>query len=217
MKRIITIIVTLFITTFSLQAECVFESFAVGEDFAIGNMLEWTTSEEIDNEQFLIEKSTDGISYEQIGEVNAMGTSEDFSNYRFLDLDARKGLSFYRVKQVDYDGDYSYSKIVIVNKATENNIMITSINDKLKGERVELTVDVTKPLTLEYAIKDMKNDVIQKQTINAQQGLQNIVFDLSAYPNGMYKLSLISGEEEETINFRKTNAAENTKVPVASK
>ncbi len=199
------------------KSECTFTSFAVGEEFSIGNMLEWKTSEEIDNELFIIERSTDGVAYESIGEVEGSGSTNEEKTYRFLDLDARKGRAFYRVKQIDFDNEFSYSHTVIVDKTTNNNFMIATINNDLNSELVEMTIDAVEELDINYSIKDMKGDLLEENTMLASIGLNNVVFDLTAYPNGNYKLILESDDEVETITIKKTMSSEESKLPVANK
>lgn len=202
---------------FSLKAECTFNSFVVGQEFTIGNMLKWETLEEIDNKEFIIEKSADGSEFATIGTVEGAGSSDEENFYRFMDLDARKGVSYYRLKQVDFDGEYNYSAIVVVNKSTDNNFMVASINNPLNSEYVNLTVDFIEGMELTYSIKDVTGDVLETNTMAVAAGLQNVDFDLSSYPNGTYKLTLESGEEVETIAIRKTMSQEDSKLPVARK
>ncbi len=200
-----------------IKADCTFESFAVGEEFAIGNMLQWVTSTEVDNQHFVVERSIDGITYDVIGEVKGSGTSSDEQEYRFLDLDARKGRSFYRLKQVDFDEDFSYSKIVIVDKTTNNNFMISGMNNNQNNEMVELTIDAVEEMEITCSIKDMKGDLLEEHKSYAKMGLNNITFNLTSYPNGSYRLFLESGDESEMITIRKTISSEEIKLPVANK
>ena len=217
MRNIILIFVSSLFCLSALKAECTFQSFAVGEEFTIGNMLVWTTTDEVDNKLFVIEKSVTGEAFEAIGEVKGSGSSDEETTYRFMDLDARKGVSYYRIKQVDFDSDFNYSQIVVVNKESANDFVVSSINSPLDSDQVELTIDFVKPMELTYSIKDMKGDLLQEDMIMAEAGLQNISFDLSSYPNGSYRLFLESGEEIETITIRKTKSEEDSKVPVAIK
>jgi hypothetical protein len=47
--------------------------------------LSWTTAEEINNDYFVIERSTDGVDYEKIGVVEGSGTSSGLYQYSFTD------------------------------------------------------------------------------------------------------------------------------------
>jgi hypothetical protein len=217
MRKITLTFVTSLVIMFSLQAECTFHSFVVGQEFTIGNMLKWDTSEEIDNKEFVIEKSTDGSEFITIGNVEGAGSSDEENSYRFMDLDARKGASYYRLKQIDFDGEYNYSQTIIVNKSTDNDFMVASINNPLNSEHVNLTVDFIKDMELTYSIKDLVGDLLEENTMVVVAGLQDVDFDLSSYPNGVYKLTIESGEEVETITIRKTISQEDSKQPVARK
>jgi hypothetical protein len=104
-----------------------------------------------------------------------------------------------------------------VNKSTDNDFMVASINNPLNSEYINLTVDFIKDMELTYSIKDIKGDVLETNTMAVVAGLQDVDFDLSSYPNGTYKLTIESGEEVETIAIRKTMSQEDSKQPVARK
>ncbi|NMM47244.1 fibronectin type III domain-containing protein [Marinigracilibium pacificum] len=73
----------------------------------------WGTALEIDNDYFVIEKSTNGKNFSQIGIVEGNGNSNQLINYSFVDEDVRPK-NYYRIKQVDFNGDFDYSEIVSV-------------------------------------------------------------------------------------------------------
>ncbi len=74
-------------------------------------LLEWVTASEINNSHFEIQRSKDGINYNVIGEVSGAGTSYDLTNYDYIDFTPLQGINYYRLKQVDFDGNYSYSEV----------------------------------------------------------------------------------------------------------
>ncbi len=78
-------------------------------------LLEWSTSSEENNETFQIERSYDGRRWERIGSLFGAGTTSTMHYYSFVDEEPLDGISYYRLKQVDFDGDYSYSSIKTVN------------------------------------------------------------------------------------------------------
>ncbi|HLC82360.1 MAG TPA: T9SS type A sorting domain-containing protein [Bacteroidia bacterium] len=77
--------------------------------------LKWTTATETNNDYFSVERSLDGINFEQIGVVDGAGNSTTIINYTFSDPNPYHGDSYYRLKQTDFDGDQSFSSIVNVN------------------------------------------------------------------------------------------------------
>ncbi|MFD2918925.1 T9SS type A sorting domain-containing protein [Terrimonas rubra] len=76
--------------------------------------LKWKTFSEQNNTGFGIERSADGISWTQIGFVPTaapQGNSQVSLQYAFTDNNILNGTSYYRLKQIDIDGQYSYSDI----------------------------------------------------------------------------------------------------------
>lgn len=76
--------------------------------------LRWTTAREIDNDFFTIERSTDGENFTEIQRIPGAGNSDAVISYGTSDNAPLHGISYYRLKQTDFDGTFSYSKIVSV-------------------------------------------------------------------------------------------------------
>lgn len=80
------------------------------------NLLDWTTASEQNSDFFLVERSTDGRSFEPIGSVDAANYSSMAIQYRFADVAAPKGLSYYRLRMVDTDGTEAFSEIIALTR-----------------------------------------------------------------------------------------------------
>lgn len=66
--------------------------------------LQWTTSSEINNDFFSIERSYDGASWETIATINGAGDSNHPINYVHVDKYPAAGTIYYRLFQQDFDG-----------------------------------------------------------------------------------------------------------------
>ncbi|HTN19990.1 MAG TPA: LamG-like jellyroll fold domain-containing protein [Pelobium sp.] len=66
--------------------------------------LNWTTLSEQNNHHFAIEKSVDGINFENLATVNGQGNSNAVSNYSAEDHSPIIGNNYYRLTQFDNDG-----------------------------------------------------------------------------------------------------------------
>lgn len=92
--------------------------------------LSWSTASELNNHIFEIQKSISGEDFIPIAEVAGSGTSNEIKHYHFSDYDISP-TAFYRLKQIDYDGTFSYSKIVrILNE--ENLISFSQDNQNVR-------------------------------------------------------------------------------------
>ena len=93
----------------------------------------WSTSSEINNDYFTLEKSADGNQFSQFAQVKGAGTTSQPMNYEFTDESPFKGITYYRLKQTDFDGRYSYSDPVAVqsvnNKQSSSLIYPNPAND----------------------------------------------------------------------------------------
>ncbi|MCB0764183.1 MAG: hypothetical protein KDB84_05730 [Flavobacteriales bacterium] len=68
----------------------------------------WTTASERDNDHFTVERSTDGVTFQALGQVDGAGNSHGLIEYSFIDH-APVGTAFYRLRQTDTSGDHDYS------------------------------------------------------------------------------------------------------------
>ncbi len=71
----------------------------------------WSTHTEINNDRFEVEKSTDGYNWLLSGVVEGSGNSNVQKQYRFDD-ELSKQHVFYRIRQVDFNGNHSYSNVI---------------------------------------------------------------------------------------------------------
>lgn len=87
-------------------------------------LLEWATATELNNRSFVIESSSQGEVFRRIGEVEGAGNSTEAQHYRFEHRTPSAGVNYYRIKQVDFDGQFSYSKILAVDAAGSAQILL---------------------------------------------------------------------------------------------
>lgn len=73
--------------------------------------LNWATANEISNQGFEVQRSSNASSFETIGLIE--GKNED-SYYTFTDFNPKDGINYFRLKQKDFDGSFKFSKIIDV-------------------------------------------------------------------------------------------------------
>jgi len=77
--------------------------------------LSWKTSREENSSFFTVQRSIDGVSFENVGEVSAAGQSVVEQSYAFTDENVGRfnvTRLFYRLKAVDLDGSFAYSDML---------------------------------------------------------------------------------------------------------
>lgn len=152
--------------------------------------LDWATLTEINNDFFTIEKSEDARNFKPIGILKGAGNSYDKISYDFIDYNNSSKILYYRLKQTDFNGEYSYSKINVVDlrdeKQNEWSFYPNPANDvlNLKGniEQIELY--------------DVSGNLVKQQLVNVEDSQYRI--SLSNFNSGIYllKIRLVSGKSD---------------------
>jgi hypothetical protein len=151
-------------------------------------VLDWSTTEEINNKGFDVEKSADGQTFTDIGFVNGDGNISRVRNYTFSDPKLISGDNYYRLKQIDLDGNFMYSPVI---KLEFSNFAWNILGNPSTNSSVELQLDKQYDIALQ--IVSLSGTVIQ--TINKgnmDQGTYSIPIDLSHEASGIYIVRLIA-------------------------
>jgi len=88
--------------------------------------LSWATSMEEDFSRFMIERSSDGLNFEEIAEVKGKGFDihDIESKYSFEDQVPLSGFNYYRLKAVDLDESFEYFPVKVVKLDGPKSIAI---------------------------------------------------------------------------------------------
>ena len=155
-------------------------------------LLNWSTANEVNNDYFTIERSSNNKDFAGIGKVNSQqATSNNVQQYSFTDNSPLKGVSYYRLKQTDKDGKFSYSKVVTADVALINQMMIkpTIVKDG------SFTIDfgsVRNNITI--SITDNNGREIYHQTISSSQ----LIHINAPVIGGVYYVHAVYDGGEET-------------------
>jgi hypothetical protein len=94
--------------------------------------LQWQTAQEINNDYFIVEHSIDGINFSKTAKLVSKGNTSIGNSYSYSDKQAVQGINFYRLKQVDVDGSFTYSSIVLVkNNAKKISILANPVSNEI--------------------------------------------------------------------------------------
>ncbi|MCC6723642.1 MAG: T9SS type A sorting domain-containing protein [Saprospiraceae bacterium] len=147
--------------------------------------LTWRTASEAQNAYFEIEHSRNGVSFQAIGKVEGHGTTTEPHNYEHTHEHPGPGTHYYRLRQVDFDGQHSYSQVVSIDFPSLRDLESLALWPNPTMDIVNLGWESQE--ALEYVVTDALGRMLQSGNLVAGK------IDLSAYPKGVYFLSLKTG------------------------
>jgi len=159
-------------------------------------ILNWKTAAEMNNKHYVVERSVNGNSYESIGTVNA-GTSNGVNSYSFTDSKLKAGTNFYRLRQVDVDGAYKFSKVVIVRlqKGTD----AVKVFPTLATSNINFNLSTATATNAIVSIYDTNGKMLIRTQKSLTAGANQQGVDVSNLNSGAYYFRIQNNEG--TINY----------------
>ena len=160
-----------------------------------GNQLNWTTYQEIANNHFELERSGDGIRYSSIATIATKapnGTSSSKINYTYLDQSFAAGNNYYRLKQVDINGKYTYSSVVLLQDTKALDIFSISPNPATDKVRIKV------PESGDLSVIDVNGRTLLTSKIDAETEL-----NISGFVSGAYFVNFTGKTQTASLRFIK--------------
>ncbi len=157
----------------------------------------WTTTSEVNNDFFTIEKSQNGTDWSAIATVDAVGNSEQLTNYAHLDVNPIQGVQYYRLKQTDINGDYTYSKVIAVKFESVATTVSIYPNPAKSTISIELSNDPSADVTINV-LNSMGQVVMTANGIGSTQTL-----DVQNLNSGVYYIEIVTEGNVSRTKFLK--------------
>jgi len=145
----------------------------------------WTTATETNNDFFNLEKSEDGINFKTLAIVKGAGNSSQKLCYSTIDNEPYSGISYYRLGQTDFDGKYSYSKIVAVDCSGQGIFPLNVFPNPFNSENVSNT-----SLTLSGLEKNVPLLIVLQDVLGKAHYSKMLITD----NNGILNVDLAQGD-----------------------
>lgn len=189
-----------------IQAQCVYLKQLNGSQKAQDNLLTWTTLTETNNAFFLIERSLNGITFEEAGRVEAAASNNTKKQYSFTDIDNPGLRVFYRLAEVNMEGDVVFTNTILVNRKGEDLVFeINSIESSITDQFFNMSLTSTVDAPLEYRLQTRMGEVLKVGKVDVVEGQNALSIDLHEVEVGTYQFSIRIKNEIEVIALQKVN------------
>lgn len=164
--------------------------------------LHWSTASEANNSHFIVERSYDGITYEQAAQVSSKamnGNSSQRIDYQLVDeAGVKHAVVYYRLKQFDFNGTSAEAGRVSVQIDPEKGVLQIIPNPVSNA----CTVTWTSVANHQYAmsIHDARGTVVRSRNYVGWDGITRVDLDLSDLAPGVYMMRVFGAEGEVLVS-----------------
>jgi hypothetical protein len=169
-------------------------------------LVKWT-SEEHNLKQYEIERSFDGVKFNNIRTI-LPSAGKGVKNYTATDADATASSGnnselYYRLKIIDADGNFSYSKIQMIS-LKEKNAFVVNLFPNPFINKIDMVVSLPQGDYINAVITGITGKTFLNTKIKITKGSSKVsINNLESFPKGIYFLKLTMGEESQTFKIEK--------------
>jgi len=164
----------------SLDAQC------AGENVIVA----WKTASEHNSLNYVVERSEDGSSWNEVQTVAAAGNSNTVLEYAIEDASAARGVKYYRLIQTDQDGVQKIYGPILSNCGSDDNIFFSFPNPS----DADITLvfnnkNINGSTTL--TVRDAHGRVVRSIALEIQPGTNSILIPDMELEPAVYYLQLV--------------------------
>jgi hypothetical protein len=158
------------------------------------NKIDWATAMEENNSHFIVQRTHDGASWESLTEIGGAGFSSNVLKYEYIDMNPYMDVNYYRIMQVDYDGKYDYSDIVMVNSLVQQADINLKVFPNPATDKVQVQWGENEE-TGKVVVLGLNGKVVAEQLPDQHN---NTTIDLTSIKDGVYFIQFIGTTTTKT-------------------
>jgi hypothetical protein len=166
--------------------------------------VKWTTTFEMNNDHFEVERSTDGVSFKSVGTVKGQGVSAIKHNYQFNDDVSKNVLNrndmYYRLKQVDIDGKATYTKVLVVRVYRTKSLQSLSVTPNPAINDIKVNVQLNENSYIVMKVANSSGTEVVRKTTRGSAGSNTFSLEGTSHLQaGVYFLEVIINSNERMM------------------
>jgi len=127
--------------------------------------LNWTTASELNNDYFILTKSTDGLNFSPLTKINSYGFSSTPQSYMLEDRDKSRSTLYYKLTQVDLNGISKDLKTIAVNNNCIEQLDDAQINYQVSNSSIAIDLFEKKEGNVEVVVYNNLGELLVSTTV----------------------------------------------------
>ncbi len=160
-------------------------------------LVDWETSVEVDNLGFQLQRSDDGITFNDLAWIDGAGntTSPQYYPYNDYEVDANH-MYYYRLKQVDFDGTYEFTPIAQAMITSDEVLEIGQLFPNPSADMSHIQITIGKDTDMNVEVLNTLGQVAMTQSLSLSEGKNTVSFDFEKLADATYQVVLtIDGQK----------------------
>lgn len=166
--------------------------------------VKWTTTFELNNDYFDVERSFDGNTFKSVGIVKGVGNSSIKHSYELNDDISKSVLNkndvYYRLKQVDRDGKITYTKVLVVRVYRTKSLQSLSVTPNPAINDIKVNVQLNENSYIVMKVANANGTEVVRKTTRGTTGSNTFSLEgTSRLQAGVYFLEVIVNSNERMM------------------
>ena len=147
-----------------------------------------------------IERSSDGIHFNKVGEIASRPSNVTAERYEWLDVQPLDGNNYYRIRSVESNGEYHYSSVVVI-KMNLLNIQVSIYPNPVTNDNINVHIGSMVKGIYSFRLLNAQGQQVYTESLNHEGGgLNKTIRITSRLPAGVYYLQISNKESKnETV------------------
>jgi hypothetical protein len=159
-------------------------------------LLSWETASEKNSLGFEVFRSGDGENWEKIGFVASPRSASNGHRYTFVDEMPLQGDDYYRLKQLDHDGQESFSPVRHLYFDGESSLAISLVPNPHSSNFTLRLRGAGQSATAQLQLVDALGRIVWQANEGLQQGSLSRRIETQHLQKGFYLLKIQVGEKQ---------------------
>jgi hypothetical protein len=166
-----------------------------------GIKINWETASEFNNDYYIIERANDESGFSPIGYYDGAGNASVNLSYSFIDDHPPRGSVYYKICQVDFDGNKSYSDIVVVKEIDGHEFSLIDVRS-IDNHQYQIKFIEPEFAACSYQLLDLSGRIVSADQVEAGKGIiERQLYCNSLNRGEIYLLQLSNGKKRNCKKF----------------
>ncbi|MDQ8003753.1 MAG: BspA family leucine-rich repeat surface protein [Pedobacter sp.] len=157
----------------------------------------WQTASERNNKEFILSRSADGVTFNELTRIKGAGNSNENKDYFYTDRNPLNGTNYYQLAQLDTDGQLNIVGNEVVNFKLSSSSVKIFPNPTAREINVSIPSEFGK--TADVSILDITGKTLHAEKLTLLQGLANHKLNNTQLPAGTYIIKIKGEQKTESL------------------